>query len=73
MLKVEKEKKIKPYKKRKTKKSENFFDNQPELMKLLAPEVIQEKRDYIYMGDNRYSRIFILIFNISRNEKLYRS
>ena len=30
-------------------------------MTLLAPEVIQEKRDYIYMGDNRYSRIFTLI------------
>ena len=29
-------------------------------MSLLAPEVIQEKRDYIYMGDNRYSRIFSL-------------
>lgn len=31
-------------------------------MKLLAPEVIQEKRDYVYMGDNRYSRIFSVIF-----------
>lgn len=62
MLKAVKEKKIKPYKKRKKKKSENFFDNQPELMKLLAPEIIQEKRDYIYMGDNRYSRIFNIIF-----------
>lgn len=62
MLKLKKERKIKPYKKTKKKKNENFFDNQPELMKLLAPEVIQEKRDYVYMGDNRYSRIFSVIF-----------
>ena len=61
MLNLEIKKKIKPYKKRRKKKSENFFDNQPELMKLLAPEVIQEKRDYIYMGDNRYARIFSII------------
>ena len=61
MLKLKIKKKIKPYKKRRKKKSENFFDNQPELMKLLAPEVIQEKRDYIYMGDNRYARIFSII------------
>ena len=61
MLKLKIKKKIKPYKKRRKKKSENFFDNQPKLMKLLAPEVIQEKRDYIYMGDNRYARIFSII------------
>lgn len=57
-----KEKKIKPYKKRKKSKYDNFFDNQPQLMSLLAPEVIQEKRDYIYMGDDKYSRIFSLMF-----------
>ena len=43
-----KEKKIKLYKKRKL-KDENFFDNQPELISVLAPEVVQEKRDYIYI------------------------
>ena len=57
-----KEKKIKPYKKRKKMKEENFFDNQPQLISLLAPEVIQEKRDYIYMGDDKYARIFTLMF-----------
>lgn len=55
-----KEKKLKMYKKRKEVKKENFFDNQPNLISLLAPEVIDEKRDYIYMGDNRYTRIFML-------------
>lgn len=57
-----KEKKIKPYKKRKAKKEENLFENQGDLISLLAPEVIEEKRDYIYLGSNKYSRIFALIF-----------
>jgi len=61
MLQARKEKKLKPYKKRKKVKEENFFDNQPQLISLLAPEVIQEKRDYIYMGDNKYARIFTLM------------
>ncbi len=61
MLQAKKEKKLKPYKKRKKVKEENFFDNQPQLISLLAPEVIQEKRDYIYMGDNKYTRIFTLM------------
>lgn len=61
MLQHKKEKKIKPYKNNKKIKSENFFDNQPELLSLLSPEIVQEKRDYIYMGDNRYSRIFTLM------------
>lgn len=61
MLHRKRQKKLKPYKKRRKVKKENFFDNQPQLMSLLAPEVIEEKRDYIYMGDNRYSRIFGLI------------
>ena len=56
----EKEKLIKPYKKRKI-KDENFFKNQPVLKEILAPEVIEEKRDYIFMGDNRYARIFTLM------------
>lgn len=60
--KKEKEKKIKLYKKRKKVKDKNFFDNQPQLISLLAPEVIEEKRDYIYMGDDKYARIFSLMF-----------
>ena len=61
MLQARKEKKLKPYKKRKKTKEENFFDNQPQLISILAPEVIQEKRDYIYMGDDKYARIFTLM------------
>jgi len=57
-----KEIKIKVYKKRKKVKEENFFDNQPQLISLLAPEVIQEKKDYIYLGDDKYARIFTLMF-----------
>ena len=57
-----KEKKIKLYKKRKKMQDENFFDNQPQLISLLAPEIIEEKKDYIYMGDDKYSRIFSLMF-----------
>ena len=62
MLQVKKEKKIKPYKRRKKVKEENFFDNRPQLMSLLAPDVIQEKVDYIYMGEDKYARIFNLMF-----------
>lgn len=62
MLQVKKERKIKPYKKRKKLKEENFFENQPNLISLIAQEVIQEKRDYIYMGDDKYARIFTLMF-----------
>lgn len=61
MLQAKKEKKLKPYKKRKKVKEENFFDNQPQLISLLAPEVIQEKRDYIYIGNDKYARIFTLM------------
>ncbi len=56
-----KEKKINPYKKRKEEKKENFFNNKPNLMSILAPEIIEEKKDYIYIGDNKYSRIFSLM------------
>ena len=52
-----KEKKIKPYKKKKVKKEKNLLDNQKDLLSLLAPEVIQEKRDYIYLGDNNYLKV----------------
>ena len=57
-----KENKIMPYKNRKKVKEDNFFDNQPQMIILLAPEVIQEKKDYIYLGDDKYARIFTLMF-----------
>ena len=61
MLQVTQEKKLKPYKRRLSTKEKNFFDNQPQLLSLLAPEVIQETKDYIYMGNDKYSRIFSLM------------
>lgn len=62
MLLANKEKKIKPYKRRKKHKEQSFFDKQPNILELLAPEVIQEKRDYVYMGTDKYSRMFTLMF-----------
>lgn len=62
MLLVNKEKKIKPYKRLKKHKEQSFFDKQPNILEFLAPEVIQEKRDYIYMGTDKYSRMFTLMF-----------
>ena len=59
---LHRERKIKPYKKQKKNKEENFLNNQPQLMSLLSPELIQEKTDYICMGDNKYARIFTLAF-----------
>ncbi|MCI9038501.1 MAG: DUF87 domain-containing protein [Clostridia bacterium] len=61
MLQVKKEKKLKPYKQKRKDKGKNFFDNQPQLLSLLAPEVIQETKDYIYMGNDKYVRIFTLM------------
>lgn len=55
------ERKIKLYKKRKKVKEESIFDNQPQLIELLSADVIEEKRDYIYMGENKYARIFALM------------
>lgn len=48
MFRNKNERKIKLYKKRKKFKEENIFDNQPQLIELLAADVIEEKRDYIY-------------------------
>lgn len=62
MLLANKEKKIKPYKRRKKHKEQSFFDKQPNILEFLAPEVIQEKRDYVYMGTDKYSRMFTLMF-----------
>ena len=61
MLQVKVEKKLKPYKQKRKDKGKNFFDNQPQLLSLLAPEVVQETKDYIYMGNDKYARIFTLM------------
>lgn len=55
-----KEKKVKIKEKKKEKKVKNFFDNVQNVMTLIIPDAVQEKKDYIYLGDSRYSRNFIL-------------
>lgn len=55
-----KEKKVKINEKKKDKSVKNFFDNVQNVMTLIIPDAVQETRDYIYLGDSRYSRNFIL-------------
>lgn len=55
-----KEKKVKINEKKKDKSVKNFFDNVQNIMTLIIPDAVQETRDYIYLGDSRYSRNFIL-------------
>lgn len=38
----------------------NIFRNVPNTMDLLLPDTLQEKQDYIYLGYNKYSRIFVM-------------
>ena len=47
-------------KKRKVEKQNDIFSNSPKLIELLVPDCIQEKRDQIIMGEERYSRTFVL-------------
>jgi len=58
-----KEKKIsleKAKKQLKKKKEIDIFDKVPELIELMIPDCIDEKRDYIVLGENRYSRCFVI-------------
>jgi len=57
------EKKIsidKSIKKQKNKKEEDIFTKVPELIELMIPDCLEEKRDYIVLGENRYSRSFVI-------------
>lgn len=48
-------------KNKKTKKEEiDIFNNVPEIMDLLLPDTLQEKKDYLVLGYNKFSRIFVL-------------
>lgn len=58
--KKDKEKKIKIRAKIKEKKERNFFDNVQNVMSLIIPDAVEEKKDYMYLGEKRYSRSFIL-------------
>lgn len=58
-----KEKKIsleKAQKLSKKKKEIDIFDKVPEMIELMIPDCVDEKRDYIVLGENRYSRCFVI-------------
>ena len=57
------EKKISLEKARKKKlkqKEQDIFDKVPQLIELIIPDCIDEKRDYTVLGENRYSRSFVI-------------
>ena len=55
------EKKISLEKEKKKKKKEvDIFDKVPELIELIIPDCIDEKRDYISLGEDKYSRCFVI-------------
>ena len=61
--KVKHEKKIsleKVKKKARKKKEIDIFDKVPKLIELMIPDCVDEKRDYIVLGENRYSRCFVI-------------
>ena len=47
-------------KKEKKKKTDNIFDKVLQLIELMIPDCVDEKRDYIVLGDNKYSRSFVV-------------
>lgn len=46
--------------KKKKKKTINIFDNVPNVADLILPESLQEKRDYLILGYNKFTRIFAM-------------
>lgn len=59
MLQAKKERKIQINKNKKV-NDKDIFNNSPSLIELLIPDCIDEKRDYIVLGENKYSRCFVL-------------
>ncbi len=58
-----KEKKIsldKANKETKKQKHIDIFDQAPKLIDLIIPDFVEEKRDYIALGENKYVRSFVL-------------
>lgn len=47
-------------KQRKQEKEKDIFSNVPKLIELLIPDCIHEKRDQIILGEERYSRTFVI-------------
>lgn len=46
--------------KNKVKKEIDIFKNMPNVMDLLLPDTLQERKDYLCLGYNKYSRIFAM-------------
>lgn len=46
--------------KKQKKKEINIFDNIPTITDMILPDTLQEKKDYICLGYNKYSRIFVM-------------
>ena len=46
--------------KNKKRKQINIFKNIPNLMDLILPDELQEKKDYLILGYNKFSRIFVM-------------
>lgn len=46
--------------KKSEKKEIDIFNNVPEVMDLLLPDTLQERKDYLCLGFNKYSRIFVM-------------
>lgn len=46
--------------KNKKRKQINIFKNMPNLMDLISPDELQEKKDYLILGYNKFSRIFVM-------------
>lgn len=41
-------------------KTDDIFDRVPELIELIIPDCIDEKRDYIVLGEDKYTRSFVI-------------
>ncbi len=48
------------FRKRKKQKVVNIFDNVQSEISLILPDELQEKKDYLILGFNKYSRIFVI-------------
>ena len=46
--------------KNKKRKQIKIFKNMPNLMDLISPDELQEKKDYLILGYNKFSRIFVM-------------
>lgn len=47
-------------KREKQRENIDIFNNMPSIMDLLLPDELQERKDYICLGYNKYSRIFVM-------------